>query len=104
MTDTLCDLIVAKYRGIGIETHGVASRDRIYAFPPRPPRPPLPRPRSMAITSKYTEFFFTHRSLPSSLARAALVGISVGSCGVKVTVDVSRAIVFEGVVGTNRCE
>ena len=101
MTDTLYDLVVAKYRGIGIEIHGVASRDRIYAFPPRPPRLPLPRPRSLAITSKYTEFLPTRRSLPSSLTGAVLVSILVGSCGVKVTVDVSREIVFEGVVGTN---
>jgi hypothetical protein len=100
MTDTLCDLVVAKYRGIGIEIHGVASRDRIYAFPPRPPRLPPPRPRSLAITSKYTEFLPTRRSLPSSLAGAVLVSVSVGSCGVKVILDVSREMVFEGAVGT----
>jgi hypothetical protein len=56
---------------------------------------------TLAITSKYTEFLPTRRSLPLSLTRAVLVSISVGSCGVKVTVDVSREIVFEGVVGTN---
>ena len=75
ITDTRYDLIVAKYRGINIEIHGVASRDRIYAFPPRPPRLPLPRPRSLAITSKYTEFLPTRRSLLLSLTKAVLVSI-----------------------------
>jgi hypothetical protein len=68
----LVDLDLYRYL---LKNRGVASRDYLYALPPRP-RPPFSRPRSIAIARIYSEFFPSRRTLPSNLAGAVLVGIS----------------------------